>query len=73
VAQRVQAIGRHHHAVLAVVVTAPAKVFKLKSKGATGLGQHLHDLLACGDDFFANAVSGDGGDAVGFHGGQVEK
>jgi hypothetical protein len=31
-------------------------------------GQGLHDFLPCGNDFFANAVSGDGGDAVGFHG-----
>jgi hypothetical protein len=68
VAQRVQAVGRHHHAVRAVVVAAPVEVLELEAQGAARLGERFEHLPAGGHDFLADAVTGDGGDCVGLHG-----
>ena len=68
VAQRVQAVVRHHHAVRAEVVAAPVEVLELEAEPLAGGGQRLQHLLAGGNDFLADAVAGDGGDPVRLHG-----
>ena len=64
VAQRVQAVGRHHHAMRAVVVAAPVEVLELEAERAAGRSERLQHQLAGRDDFLADAVSGDGRDCV---------
>ena len=66
-AQGIQAVGGHHLAMGAVPIAAPSKGCEFKPKVALRLGQSGQDLLAGGDDLFANAVSRDASDAVGFH------
>ena len=67
-AQRIEAIGRHHHAVLAVVVATPAEVLERELKGGAAGGQRGQYLLAGRYDFLADAVAWNGGNVVGFHG-----
>ena len=66
-AQRVEPVRRHHHAVLAEVVAAPVEVLELEAEGRARRGQRLQHLPAGGNDFLADAVSGNGGDAIGLH------
>jgi hypothetical protein len=77
VAQRVEAVGRHHLAVRAVPVAAPAEVLELEAEAVGGRGEGLQDLAARGDHFLADAVTRDGGDAISLHGvlspGEVER
>ncbi|MNS96901.1 hypothetical protein D3C72_1312190 [compost metagenome] len=68
VAQRVQAVGGHHHAVLAVVVAAPVKVFELEAEVRARGRQGFHHLAASRHHLLANAVARDGCDAVSLHG-----
>nr|GEU28650.1 HTH-type transcriptional regulator PtxR, putative [Tanacetum cinerariifolium] len=64
VAQGVQAVGGHHHAVLAVVVAAPVEVFELEAERVAAGGQRGQHLLAGRDHFLADAVAGYGCDVV---------
>ncbi len=64
-AQRVEPVGRHHLAVRAVPVAAPAEAAELEAEGVLAGGQRLQHLLAGGDHFLADAVAGDAGDPVG--------
>ena len=66
-AQGIQPVGRHHHAVRAVPVAAPAEVFKLELQAGVAGGQGFQHALAGGNHFLADAVSGDGGDLIGCH------
>ncbi len=63
-AQRVQPVGRHHLAVRAVPVAAPAETGEGKAQAGLGFGQRLQHLLPCGHHFLADAISGNAGDAV---------
>jgi hypothetical protein len=67
VAQRIQAIGRHHRAVCAEVVAAPVEMLELEAKAGGGVGQGLQHLLAGRHHFLADAVAGNGRDAVSVH------
>ena len=71
-AQRRQAVGRHHLAVRAVPVAAPAEGLELEAQSAVGGGERLEQLGAGGDHFLADAVTGDQGDAIGLHAGSRE-
>jgi hypothetical protein len=66
VAQGVQPVGRHHRAVLAVVVAAPVEILELEPQAALP-GQFLHDPAPGRNHFLADAVAGDGCDAIGLH------
>jgi hypothetical protein len=67
VAQCVQAVVRHHHAVRAVVVAAPVEVLELEAERGARLGEGFQHLPAGGNDFLADAVTGNGGDRIGLH------
>ena len=67
VAQRVEAVVGHHHAVRAVVVAAPAEILEFKGERAVGGGERFKQLLSRGNDFLADAVAGNCCDTVGFH------
>ena len=73
VAEGIEAVGGHHGAVEAVVVAAPVEVFEVEGEGGVGGGEGFEDAASGGDDFFADAVSGDGGDAVGLHAGVLDE
>jgi menaquinone-dependent protoporphyrinogen IX oxidase len=66
-AQWIKTILGHHHAVLAVVITAPIKVLKLKSHLRMFLAQGVEHLLAFGNNFFTNSVTWNGSDLVRLH------
>jgi len=68
VADRVQAVLRHHHAVRAEVVAAPVEVLELEAEVAARHGECFQHPLAGGNDFLADAVTGNGCDCVGLHG-----
>jgi hypothetical protein len=53
--------------VLAVIVAAPVEVFELESERLAGFRERFEHLLASGNHFFADAIAGDGCDAIGFH------
>ena len=67
VAERVEAVGRHHHAMLAVVVAAPVEILELEAKAVAGCGDGFHDELARRNDFLSDAVTRDRRDAIGLH------
>jgi hypothetical protein len=48
VAQGVEAVGRHHHAVLAVVVAAPVEVLEVEAEAVAGRGQGFQHLRPAG-------------------------
>jgi hypothetical protein len=66
-AQCVQPIGRHHDAVLAVVVAAPVEVFEGKLEVRAGHGQRFQHLASGRDHFLADAIAGDRCDLIRFH------
>src|SRR4051812_19311781 len=68
VADRVEPVVRHHLAVLAVPVAAPAEAGELETEGGAGRGKRLQHLLPRGDHFLAYAIAGDAGDLVCLHG-----
>ena len=68
VAQRIQPIFRHHDAVLAIVVGAPVEILELEFEIRAGSGNRLQHLATRRNHFFADAVPGNGGDAISFHG-----
>ena len=61
-----EAVFRHHFSVFREVVAAPGFFVELELdvEFARGRFEHAH---AFGDDFLADAVTGDDGDFVGFH------
>src|SRR5688572_3578636 len=63
----VAAVGRHHAAMLLVVVRSPVEAVDLEREAAFPARQRLQHLDARGNDFGANPVAGDGCDPVGFH------
>src|SRR6185437_16100137 len=65
---QVAAVLRHHAAVLLVVLAAPVEVVDLEGEAALALGDGGQHLDTGGYDFGADAVPGNGGDCVGFHG-----
>jgi hypothetical protein len=65
---QVEAVRRHHHAVLLVVIRAPIEVVEPQPKPAIALGAELENLYACRDDFGADAIPRDGGDPILTHG-----
>jgi hypothetical protein len=67
VAERVESVGRHHHAMLAVVVAAPAEILELESESVAARGDRFEHTLAGGHDLLADAVAGNGCNAVGLH------
>src|SRR5437867_2346920 len=66
-AQGVEAIVRHHHAVLAVVIAAPVEILEFKAERLVDIGEGFENLLAGGNDFLANTITRDGGDAIDLH------
>ena len=62
------AVGRHHDAVLLVVVRAPVEILEVQREFTVALGAGLQNLDAGSDDFRADAVSGNGGNPVSTHG-----
>ena len=64
-AQRIQSALRHHRAVLPIVVAAPVEIFEFEFKLIQCPGQHLEHLPPRGHNFLADAVAGNGGDAIG--------
>jgi hypothetical protein len=60
-------IGRHHDAVPLVMAGAPAEMVEPERKAAVARRQRFEDLNAGCDDFFADAVTRNGGNFVGFH------
>ncbi len=67
VADGIESVCGHHHPVLAIVVAAPIEVFEFEREGLRGAGERFKDLRASRYDFLANAVTGNGCDAIGFH------
>ena len=67
VADRGQAVLRHHRAVPAEVVAAPVEVLEREAEAAARPGERLQHLLAGRNDFLADAVAGNGRDRVGLH------
>ncbi|MNR33320.1 hypothetical protein D3C85_1509850 [compost metagenome] len=67
-ANGVQAVVRHHHAVFAEVVAAPVEILELELEAAAGRSQGFEHLLAGRHDFLADAVAGNGCDLVRLHG-----
>ena len=57
---------RHHAAVLAVVVAPPRQPVPLEAQAVFG-GRRLQNMEARGDDFLADAVTRDDGDAIAGH------
>ena len=58
VAQRLEAVGRHHLAVGAVPVAAPAEAGEGEVEAGAAGGQRLQHLLPGRNDFLADAVAG---------------
>ncbi len=67
--QALQPVLRHHAAVLSVVVGAPGKMFDLEAEAAIARLERGEHAEPGGDDFFADAVGGNGGDSILAHGG----
>ena len=56
-AERIEAVGRHHLAVLAVVVAAPGELLELKGELVVWRSQRFQNLPAGGHDFLADAIA----------------
>ncbi len=67
VADGIQPVGRHHHAVLAIIIAAPVEILELELEGVASRSDGFENPLARGHDFLADAVAGNGCDAVGLH------
>ena len=67
VAQLVVAAGRHHDAVLLVIVRAPVEVGHVELEAAVARGAGLEHLEAGRDHLRPDTVAGNGGDLVGAH------
>ena len=67
IADGVEPVSRHHHAMFAVEIAAPGEVLELELEGVAARGDGFENPLACRHDFLADAVAGDGCDAIGLH------
>lgn len=67
VTNRIESVGRHHHAMLAVVVAAPVEILELEAEGVAARRDGFQNAPARGYDFLADAVAGNGCDAIGLH------
>jgi hypothetical protein len=67
IAQRGQAVVRHHLAVGCVILTAPRELGEVEREAAIQLRRRLQDAHACGNYLFANAIAGDHRTRDSFH------
>ena len=67
-AQRFEAIGRHHHPVLAIVIAAPVEILEFEFEMGLRGSQCGKHFAPGRNHFLADAVAGDTGDSIGFHG-----
>src|SRR5262245_15829918 len=65
--QLIQPVGRHHRAVLKIVVGTPGERFPLKPKAELG-SRSIEDLDSDRNDFFSYTVSGYDSYAIRLHG-----
>ena len=56
-------IFRHHRAGVQIGLAGPVEVLEFDAKAKT-LGEYLRNLDSGWDDLLANAISGDGGNAI---------
>src|SRR6516164_4774643 len=66
-AELVGAVGRHHHAMLAVIVRTPVEVLKVQGESAIALGAHLQDLHSGLNHLGPDAITAHGGDLARTH------
>ena len=70
--QLFEPIFGHHRARAQIGLAGPVKVLEFDAE-AKSLGEDLGNLNASWDDFLANAISGDGGDAIVCHADLLQK
>src|SRR5215472_4983124 len=66
-AELLGAVGRHHHAMLAVIVRTPVEVVEAQSEAAIALGADLQDLHAGLNHLGPDAITAHGSDLIRTH------
>jgi hypothetical protein len=66
-AERIETVGGHHLAMLAIVVGTPIEVLEFEPEPEARGGNGFHDTLARWNDFLADAVARNRRDSVGLH------